>query len=98
LAEAGPSPIAGGHDAVAALRGALDRLRDAYHQAKTKIDAIDPKDPVGLGTQLPAILSSLAAASNDPGLNTLGTNTALNDAVKKSPSCSLMSPAGGAGG
>jgi len=98
LAEAGPSPIAGGDDAVAALGGALHRLRDAYHEAKTKIDSIDPKDPVGLGTQLPGIFSSLAAASNDAALNTLGTNAALNDAVKKAPSCSLMSRSAGAGG
>jgi hypothetical protein len=98
LAGAGSSPIAGGDDAVAALSGALHRLRDAYHEAKTKIDAIDPKDPVGLGTQLPGIFSSLAAASNDAALNTLGTNAGLNDAVKKAASCSLMSRSAGAGG
>lgn len=98
LAEAGPSPIAGGDDTVTALRGALHRLRDAYHEAKIKIDAIDPKDPVGLGTQLPGIFSSLTAASNDAALNALGANAALNDAVKKAPSCALTSRSAGAGG
>jgi len=66
------------------------RLRDAYRDARAKIDAIDPGDPVGLGTQLPGIFTALAAASNDKDLASLGTNQALDDAVKKSPSCSLV--------
>jgi len=90
LEQAGPSPVAGGDDAAAKLGGALRRLRDAYRDARAKIDAIDPGDPVGLGTQLPGIFTALAAASNDKDLASLGTNQALDDAVKKSPSCSLV--------
>jgi len=90
LKQAGPSPIAGGDDAATRVHGALLRLQAAYHDAKVKLDAIDPNDPVGLGTQLPGIFSALAAASNDTNLDTVGANQALNDAVKKAPSCSLV--------
>jgi hypothetical protein len=90
LKQAGPSPIAGGDDAATRVHGALLRLQAAYHDAKVKLDAIDPNDPVGLGTQLPDIFKALAAASNDKDLDTVGNNQALNDAVKQAPSCRLV--------
>ncbi len=90
LKQAGPSPIAGGDDAATRVHGALLRLQAAYHDAKVKLDAIDPNDPVGLGTQLPGIFKALAAASNDKDLDTVGTNQALNDAVKQASSCRLV--------
>jgi hypothetical protein len=90
LKQAGPSPIAGGDDAATKVHGALLRLQAAYHDAKVKLDAIDPNDPVGLGTQLPGIFQALAAASNDKDLDAVGTNQALNDAVKQAPSCRLV--------
>jgi hypothetical protein len=90
LSQAGPSPIPGGDDVATKLHGALERLQTAYHDAKAQIDDIDPNDPVGLGTRLPTIFKSLVAASNDKDLETIGANQALNDAVKKAPSCSLV--------
>jgi hypothetical protein len=90
LKQAGPSPIAGGDDAATRVHGALQRLQAAYHDAKVKLDAIDPNDPVGLGTQLPGIFQALAAASNDKDLATVGSNQALNDAVKQASSCRLV--------
>jgi hypothetical protein len=97
LSQAGPSPIPGGDDVATKLHGALERLQTAYHNAKAQVDDIDPNDPVGLGTQLPGIFKSLAAASDDKDLETIGTNQALNDAVKKAPSCSLVAPGSGQG-
>jgi hypothetical protein len=94
LKQAGPSPIAGGDDAATRVHGALLRLQAAYHDAKVKLDAVDPNDPVGLGTQLPGIFKALAAASNDKDLDTVGTNQALNDAVKQASSCRLVPTAG----
>ena len=93
LDAAGPSPIAGGDDVVAKLRGALERLRAAYADAKRQVDAIDPNDPVALATQLPGIMTNLDAAAGDKDLANLGENAALNDAVKQAPSCSLIPPA-----
>lgn len=99
LDQVGPSPINGGDQVAGQLRRALTQLRTAYGDAKTKVDSVDPNDPVGMGTQLPGILTELAGATNNASLNSIGSNPDLNAAVKQAPSCSLVGvTAGGAPG
>jgi hypothetical protein len=93
LAQAGPSPIQGGDQVATTLRGALQQLRTAFTDAKTKVDAVDPNDPVGMGTQLPGILTELANATDNANLDSIGTDPQLDDAIKKAPSCSLVGAA-----
>ena len=90
LAQVGPSPIRGGDQVANRLRGALSQLRSAYLGAKTKVDEVDPNDPVGMGTQLPGILTDLAAATNNANLNSVGVNPDLDAAIKQAPSCTLI--------
>jgi hypothetical protein len=97
LQEAGPSPIPGGDDVAGKLHGALLALQQAYNNARSKVETVDPNDPVGMGTQLPGILSSLVNATDNASLKTIGVNPALNDAVRKAPSCALGTPGGAPG-
>jgi hypothetical protein len=93
LSLAGPSPIAGGDDVASRLRAALQRRQAAYANARDKVERINPNDPVGIGTQLPGVLRDLANASDDTGLDSLGNNPELNDAVKRAPGCRLVGSA-----
>jgi hypothetical protein len=97
LGEAGPSPIPGGDDVANKLRNSLVQLQAAYGHAKTKVESVDPGDPVGLGSQLPGILTELDTATDNASLRQIGTNEALNDAVSKAPSCSLVGQGAPAG-
>jgi hypothetical protein len=91
LDQVGPSPIPGGDEVAAKVRGALNRLRTAFDASRIKVEGVDTSNPVELGTQLPAILSTLADATNDKDLVAVGQdNEALNDAVRQSPSCAMV--------
>jgi hypothetical protein len=91
LDQVGPSPIPGGDEVAGKVRGALNRLRTAFDAARIKVDGVDTGNPVALGTQLPEILSGLADATNDKDLSAVGQdNEALNDAVRRSPSCAIV--------
>jgi hypothetical protein len=97
LGQAGPSPIPGGDDVANKLRNSLVQLQAAYQHAKTKVEAVDPSDPVGLGSQLPGILTELDTATDNASLRQIGSNEALNEAVQKAPSCSLVGRGGADG-
>jgi hypothetical protein len=91
---AGPSPIPGGDAAAAGLRGALERLRSAYTDARDQVDRVDPSDPVALGSRLPDILGNLRDASEHAGLNEqLRANQPLTEAVRRAPSCGVIASA-----
>lgn len=92
LGQLGPSPIPGGDDAAAKVRAELDRLGTTFGTARNQVEAVDPTDPIELGAKLPDILNGLSAASTDPALRALTGNQALADAVRQSPSCSLIQP------
>jgi hypothetical protein len=98
LDQVGPSPIKNGDQVAGQLHGALTQLQKAYADAKTKVDAVDPNDPVGMGTQLPGILTELADATNNKNLDSIGANPDLNAAVRQAPSCSLVGIGGGTDG
>ncbi len=90
LEQVGPSPIPGGDDAAAKVRGELDRLKNTFGTARSQVEAVDPTDPIELGVKLPDILNGLSAASTDPALKALVGNQQLADAVRQSPSCALI--------
>lgn len=90
LDQVGPSPIPGGDEVAGKVRGALNRLRTAFDTAKIKLEGVDTGNPVELGTRLPEILSGLADATKDKDLNAVGGNEALDDAVRRSPSCAMV--------
>lgn len=89
LDAAGPSPIPGGDDTARQLRDALNGLRGAFADARTELDGIDPKDPAALATRLTAIKTRLDVAHASTALSSMGDNAALNEAVKKAPSCAV---------
>jgi hypothetical protein len=97
LEQAGPSPVPGGDDVASRLHSALGQLRTAYKHAQSKVDSVDPTDPVGMGTQLPAILTELDNATNSASLSSIGNDPALNDAVRQAPSCALVGSANSPG-
>lgn len=90
LEQVGPSPISGGDDVAAKVRGGLERLGTSFGNARAEVEAVDPTDPIELGAKLPDILNGLAAASTDPDLAAIRGDQALNDAIGKSPSCSML--------
>jgi hypothetical protein len=97
LEQTGPSPVPGGDDVASRLHNGLGQLRTAYKHAQAKVESVDPTDPVGMGTQLPAILTELESATTSASLGSIGNNPALNDAVRKAPSCALVGAAGNQG-
>ena len=91
-----PSPIPDGDNLTATLRGGLERMRTAFADAGVKVNAVDPSDPVALGSKLPGILIDLAKTSGEGDPRNLDSNPAFNDAVRQSPSCALIAGAAGA--
>ena len=88
MAAAGPSPIQGGDQAVAALSSTLTAFRDAASEAKTKIDAIDTSNPRSLATELPKAVQPLTALANLPNpAGELGSNPELDQAAAQAPKC-----------
>jgi hypothetical protein len=88
MGAAGPSPIAGGDEAVAALRTTLTAYRDAARDAKTKIDAIDTSSRATLTAQFPEAQTQLATLSNVPNpAADLGSNPELDRAAAQAPQC-----------
>ncbi len=88
MAAAGPSPIEGGDQAVAALTTTLGSFRDSAREAKTKIDAIDTSNPQALATDLPAAVAPLAELASTPNpASQLDNNPELEAAAKAAPQC-----------
>jgi hypothetical protein len=88
MSAAGPSPIAGGDDAVAALRTTLSAYRDAAREAKTTLDGIDTTNRSTLTAQFPQAVAQLTALSNVPNpAADLGNNPELDAAAAKAPQC-----------
>jgi hypothetical protein len=90
LRAAGPSPTRAGAQAARRLDEALHRARAAYAQARDRIERVNPGDPFGMGTQLPAILRDLTAATADPQFGAMGIDPVLSSAIKQAPSCALL--------
>jgi hypothetical protein len=92
MAAAGPSPIEGGDEAVAALTTTLTAFRDSTREAKTRIDAIDTSNPRSLATELPQAVEPLTALSNLPNpASELGRNPELDQAAAQAPQCQQVS-------
>ena len=88
MAAAGPSPVGGGDEAVAALTKTLTAFRDTAREAKTKIDAIDTSDPKALATGLPAAVAPLQKLAELPNpAAELDSNPELDQAAAQAPSC-----------
>jgi hypothetical protein len=90
LRAAGPSPTPAGAQAARRLDEALHRARAAYAQARDRVERVNPSDPFGMGTQLPAILRDLTAATADPQFGAMGIDPVLSSAIKQAPSCTLL--------
>ncbi len=96
LEQVGPSPIQGGDEVGTQMKAALERMRAAFAGAREKVEAVDPEDPDELVAKLPDILSPLAEASAGRQLTGLiGTNAALDAAIRESPSCGMLGGPGG---
>jgi hypothetical protein len=94
MAAAGPSPIEGGDEAVAALTETLTSFRDTAREAKTKIDAIDTSDPRALATGLPAAVEPLEKLADLPNpAAELESNPELDRAAAQAPSCQKVETA-----
>jgi hypothetical protein len=92
MSAAGPSPIAGGDEAVTALRTTLTAYRDAAREAKTTLDGIDTTNRTTLTAQFPQAVAQLAALSKVPNpAADLGSNPELDAAAAKAPQCQAAS-------
>lgn len=96
LEQVGPSPIQGGDEVGTRMKEALERMRTASARAREKVEAVDPEDPEELVAKLPDILMPLAEVSAERQLAGLvGTNAALDAAIRESPSCGMLAGPGG---
>jgi hypothetical protein len=96
MAAAGPSPIAGGDQAVTALTETLTTFRDTAREAKTKIDAIDTSDPRELVTALPQAVEPLRKLANLPNpAGELESNPELDRAAAQAQACQKVQSATG---
>jgi hypothetical protein len=94
MAAAGPSPVDGGDEAVAALTKGLTTFRSTVQEAKTKIDAIDTSNPRELATELPAAVQTLSKLADVPNPTAeLESNPELDAAAKKAPNCQQIEAA-----
>jgi len=88
MAAAGPSPIQGGDEAVAALTTTLSTFRDKAKEAQGKIDAIDTSNSRALATELPKAIEPLTELASLPNpAAELESNPELDAAAEKAPKC-----------
>jgi hypothetical protein len=66
IAAAGPSPVDGGDDVVAALSDTLQSFRTSFEDAQSRVESVDPNDPQSLLTDLPAAVTPLEQLSTLP--------------------------------
>ncbi|MBA2310452.1 MAG: hypothetical protein H0W01_14445 [Pseudonocardiales bacterium] len=87
LDAAGPSPIDGGEALVTKVQTTITKLRSDLAAQKTRLDAVDPNDPVALGTLFIEIGTTLQKFSQDDPTTALRTNAKLRDAASQSSNC-----------
>ena len=63
---AGPSPVAGGDEAVDRLSGTLSTLQSTFRDARTRIEDVDVDDPQAVLKEVPAAIAPLDQLANMP--------------------------------
>jgi hypothetical protein len=94
----GPSPVAGGDEYVARLKGALAQIRTSFDAAKGQLAGVDTSSQQAMAVALPAAMAPLQELRNlaDPTAGLQATDE-LRTAADKASSCqqvrSTTSPA-----
>ena len=92
---AGPSPVAGGDQAITTITDTLGKFRTSFQSAKTKIDAVNPSDLSQVATALPEALTPLQDLSNLPNTTDFNSTPELDKAAQQAPNCQALSTSGG---
>lgn len=84
----GASPVDGGDQYVARLKGALTQIRTRFDTAEGELAGVDTSSPQAVSVALPAALAPLQELRNlaDPTAG-LGTTDELRAATDKAPNC-----------
>lgn len=88
MADAGPSPVAGGDQIVDQLSGTLSTFQTSFRTARTRIEEVDVNDPQELLTELPAAIAPLEqlATMPDPTAGLRGSPE-LDQAAEQAANC-----------
>jgi hypothetical protein len=85
---AGPSPVAGGDDVVDRLGETLTSLESTFHDARTRIEAVDVNDRQALLSEVPAAVGSLEKLAAMPNpMADLQASPELNRAGQEAANC-----------
>jgi hypothetical protein len=99
LGRLGPSPVAGGDDAVTGLGDRLRQYREAFRSARAAVDALGTTDVDAIRGGLPAALAPLDQL-RIPTADDLRGTPELNAAAGQAPACERLgeAPPGSSGG
>lgn len=88
MADAGPSPVAGGDQIVDQLSGTLSTFQSSFRTARTRIEDVDVNDPQALLTELPAAVAPLEqlATMPNPAADLRGSPE-LDQAAEQAANC-----------
>lgn len=92
---AGPSPVAGGDQAVTSITGDLGTFRTSFQSAKTKIDAVNLSDVGQVATALPEAVAPLQDLSKMSTSSDLKSTPELDRAAQQAPNCQALSTSSG---
>lgn len=92
LRNAGPSPVEGGDQALAALVNGLEALKKGYQAAKERFAKIDTSDQQATQTAVVEAITSLGQASADleQAVKSIDDNNKLREASGQAPNCQKL--------
>lgn len=98
LKAVGPSPVAGGDDAVKKLEATFTTAKAAFERAKAKADTIDGSDPQEVQTEFPEVLTPLQeGVTAFTSLGEFKNSPELDAAAKNAPNCQKLEALGKSG-
>lgn len=86
LSAIGPGPLNGGEQLITNMVALVTLMRDAYRDAQTAVDAIDPASPTVMSQELPAALNLTDVKARAPQID-ISATPELNAAAQAAPNC-----------